>query len=124
MSNILGFQSWAYKYMLKVFGPREEIAKDRSMRFFEEAIELAQATGLTKAQAMELVDYVYARPIGEPHIEAGDVLFTLAGLASVNDVCLRKAASDVNTRAELNAEKIAAKRKKRPTDGSALPTED
>ncbi len=94
------------------------------MRFFEEAVELAQATDLTRGQAHELVDYVYSRERGTPEIEIGDVMLPLAGVASAQDVPMQVAAKAVMMRAIKNAEKIAAKRKLRPTDGSAKPTKE
>lgn len=120
--NIRDFQSWIWSWMLNTFGPVSEVSIDRPMRFFEEAVELAQATDLTKDQAHQLVDYVYGREKGDPFIEIGDVLLTLAGVASSRNVQMEDSARAVKLRATRNAEKIAAKRKMRPTDGSALPT--
>lgn len=120
--EIKEFQSWIWNWMQSTFGPPEEISKDRSMRFFEEAVELAQTTDLTREQAHELVDYVFERAPGNAHLEVGDVMLTLAGVASARGVDMGVAGIDVMVRAHANAEKIAAKRKLRPTDGSALPT--
>jgi NTP pyrophosphatase (non-canonical NTP hydrolase) len=122
MQTIEDFQGWIWNWMLNTFGPREEIAKDRSFRFLEEAIELAQATDVTEEDAAKLVAYVYSREKGTVMEEVGDVMLTLAGVASANGVSMEGAADAVQARAVKNAEKIAAKRKLRPTDGDPLPT--
>lgn len=121
MRTIDDFQTWIWNWMQECFGTPEEVKKDRPMRFFEEALELVQATGLTKSQALELVDYVYDREAGEPFAEVGDVMLTLAGLASSRNISMDKSAYAVMERADKNRDKIIAKRKMRPTDGSALP---
>lgn len=53
---------------------------ERNHRFLEEALELVQAAGCTKTEALKLVDYVYARPVGELNQEIGGVMVTLAAL--------------------------------------------
>lgn len=75
------FQGRVKPWMLKCFG--EKIAGDkieRNHRFLEESLELVQSLGCTKSEAMQLVEYVYGRPVGEPHQEAGGVMVTLAAL--------------------------------------------
>lgn len=52
----------------------------RTHRMLEEALEYAQASGCAEADAMQLIRYVYSRPIGAPRVEAGDALWTLLGL--------------------------------------------
>lgn len=81
----------------------------RAYRFVEEALELAQAVGVTKEQVTELLDYVYSRPAGETHVEIGDVLLTLTSLTSALDQCLMQNAKDVIKRAH---EKITIIREK------------
>jgi NTP pyrophosphatase (non-canonical NTP hydrolase) len=58
-----------------------ESLENRSQRFFEEATELVQVTGLTREQCHELVDYVYNRPVGQLHQEIGGVMVCLAALS-------------------------------------------
>lgn len=50
---------------------------ERAARVLEEAVELAQALGVTKATADKIVSYVFDRPIGNPMQEAGGVGITL-----------------------------------------------
>ena len=52
----------------------------RGMRLAEEAIEAAQACGLTQEQVHHVVSYVYGRPIGELAQEIGGVSVTLLAL--------------------------------------------
>lgn len=59
---------------------------ERNHRFLEESLELVQSLGTTANEAHMLVDYVYGRPIGEPHQEMGGVMVTLALLAEVNNL--------------------------------------
>jgi cyanophycinase-like exopeptidase len=54
----------------------------RASRFLEEAVELAQAAGMSPAQAFTIVDYVFQRRPGEPSQEVGGVMITLSILAT------------------------------------------
>ncbi len=119
--NLDAFQKWIWNWMQECFGPPEEIATDRGFRFLEEALELSQAVKVTREDAHKLVDYVFDRDPGVVSDEVGDVLLTLAGVASANDVPFVTAAHNVTMRAVKNRDKIIAKRKLRPTNGP-LPT--
>lgn len=79
---------WAHK----IFGYQvASNVPERSLRFVEEAVELAQACGSSAAELHRLVDYVYARPVGEPAKEIAGSLVTLYVLASALDVDVDKA---------------------------------
>ncbi|MFG6080309.1 hypothetical protein ACEUZ9_000859 [Paracoccus litorisediminis] len=52
--------------------------QERARRLLEEAIEFAQAAGLSAAEAHYLVDDVHAREAGDLGQEAGGVITTLA----------------------------------------------
>lgn len=87
------FQADVGKWMVEVFG--EQIAMDpleRIMRFLEEALELAQAEGMTAAEVGRVVDYVYGRPTGETVQEVGGVMVTLAAFCFRREVSLKGAA--------------------------------
>lgn len=43
----------------------------RTHRLLEKALELAQANGCSREDALALVDYVYGRPVGVPDLEVG-----------------------------------------------------
>lgn len=53
----------------------------RALRFAEEAVELAQACGVSEEKAAELVHVVYSRPQGTIHQELGGSMVTLAVLS-------------------------------------------
>jgi hypothetical protein len=80
------FQARVYAWLLTCFG--EEITfnkNERNHRFLEESLELVQSLDCTREEAHMLVDYVFDRPVGEPHQEAGGALVTLAALCVAND---------------------------------------
>jgi len=75
------FQARVLPWMLECFG--EAILADgveRNYRFLEESLELVQATGLTRNEAHELVEYTFNRDVGDPHQEVGGVMVCLAAL--------------------------------------------
>jgi hypothetical protein len=75
--------AWAHR----IFGYQvASNVPERSLRFVEEATELAQACGSTREELHRLIDYVYARPVGEPAKEIAGSLVTLYVLASALDV--------------------------------------
>lgn len=83
LSKFLGklskFQRDVGDWMLSTFG--EVIAVDtleRVIRFLEEALELAQAQGITQEEISRVVTYVYSRKVGKTPQEVGGVLVTLA----------------------------------------------
>lgn len=100
----------------RVCSDREE----RTHRFLEEALELAQASGCSREDAMQLVDYVFGRPQGEPESEVGGVMVTLAALCSASGIDLDTAA---NRELKRNWGRIALIRQKQASkpQGSALP---
>jgi hypothetical protein len=101
----------------------EDIAVDRierSDRALEEMLELYQAVGNTRARALELVRYVFSRPVGSIPQELGSVGMTLATLAEACGEDLEACAEAELARVAENIEKIRAKRAAQ-TDGSPLP---
>lgn len=86
------FQARVHSWLQACFGSL--IAgdrKERSHRFVEEALELAQASGCSADEAYQLVDYVFARPIGEQEQEVGGVMLTLAALCLANGIDMHAA---------------------------------
>lgn len=57
-------------------------AQERSLRTVEEAIELAQACGVSAETLHRLVDYVFARPVGRVSQEIAGTLVTLYSTAA------------------------------------------
>lgn len=117
------FQARVLPWLMECFGA--DIAaniEERCDRFIEEALEQVQALGWDKARAIALVDYVYGRPAGEPHQEAGGVMVTFAALCQAAGLDMQKAGDDELARImrpEI-VQKIRAKQAAKPT-GSALP---
>lgn len=70
-------QKGVYEWVRNTFGLANAETKERARRFVEEAMELAQAEGLTLAEVASLANYVYHRTPGEPWSEAGGVGTTL-----------------------------------------------
>ena len=116
------FQKGVDSWMVACFG--EEISADRLERcdrFIEEALELTQTNpDFTAERAHALVDYVFGRPVGEPHQEVGGVMVTLAALCSTQDIDMDEAGATELARVWTKVEAIRAKQKAKPT-GSALP---
>lgn len=78
-------QSVMTDWVVRVLGLSSMHRKERVKRFFEESVELAQATGLTVKQAHRLVDFVYNKPVGGISREIGGVYTTLVTLAQACD---------------------------------------
>lgn len=77
----LTFQLRVAPWMQDCFGPIISADKrERNFRFLEEALELVQACGCTRDEALKLVDYVFSRPVGERGQEVGGTMVTLAAL--------------------------------------------
>lgn len=112
------FQRLVYNWTIQCFGHRDANNLDlRTARFLEEALELAQASNLTKTQAKEILEYVYGRPVGEPAQEVGGVMVTLASYCSVRGIELESAAYNEMCRCWQQFEKIAEKHRNKPTFG-------
>lgn len=75
------------RWSLLVFRERDrEIGpKIRALRLLEEAIELAQAEGVTMQEVGIVRDQVYAKPPGDPLQELGGVLICAVAHAAVRD---------------------------------------
>lgn len=109
------YQEDVATWLMSCFG--EEIANDkteRCFRFTEESLELVQSLGVTKEQVLQLVDYVYSRPLGEPHQEVGGTIVTLAALCYAADLSLQNAANDEYERILTKVDKIREKHFNKP----------
>lgn len=72
---------------------------------------------------MALVDYVFSRPAGEPGLEAGGVMVTLAGLCTASGIDMQRAGEDELSRNWNRIDAIRAKRAARPAN-SPLPQQN
>ena len=116
-----GFQNRVGAWILECFG--EAVARDRAdraHRFLEEAIELVQTLGCTPAEAHELVDYVFGRPVGEAAQECGGVMVTLAALCLASGLEMNDCAEAELARIWGRIPELRAKRETKPA-GSPLP---
>lgn len=105
-----GFQARVYDWMAKCFmRPDSMLPVQRSFRFVEEALELAQASGTSREEALRLVEYVYGRPAGRIGQEIGGVMVTLSGLATSFGLSMEYAGNAELARCKENTEKIRAK---------------
>ncbi|MEM7683368.1 MAG: hypothetical protein AAF293_00985 [Pseudomonadota bacterium] len=93
---------------------------ERSHRFLEEAIELAQASGCTKEDALLIIDYVFDRPAGAQVQEVGGVLVTLAALCNALNLTMDEAGDDELARNWDRIDAIRRKQASKPA-GSPLP---
>lgn len=116
-----GGQSIKASYQDRVTGAHHALFHDdptdipeRNARAFEESIETAQAFGMPHAEAIELVNYTFSRPVGDPKKEIGASILTAFSLGIVAGFDVMEAAE-----AELSKmqqpETIARIRAKRAT---------
>lgn len=117
------FQAGVWSWLLACFGDR--IAQDRmerNHRFLEESLELVQACGASREEALQLVDYVFGRPVGEKHQEVGGVMVTLAALCGAQglDMCAAGEQELCRIQEPEVMERIRAKQATKPK-GSPLP---
>jgi len=118
--KLRGLQKRVWNWVNACFGYDIAIDKqERSHRFLEEALELVQATGTTKEDALTLVDYVFNRPVGEIYQEVGGVMVTLSGLCNCLCVDMSLAADLEVSRIESPRimEKIRIKQQSKPATG-------
>lgn len=93
---------------------------ERTHRFLEEALELAQANGCSHSEAIALVDYVFGRPEGHADQEVGGVMVTLASLCSATGLNMDDAGDRELERNWKRIDAIRAKQRSKP-HGSPLP---
>jgi hypothetical protein len=115
------FQRRVEEWLAACFPPTVRADRqERTHRFLEEALELAQANGCSREHARMLVDYVYSRPAGRPEHEVGGVMVTLAGLCSATRIDMK---DEGDHELDRNWERINAIRQKQTSKphGSPLP---
>lgn len=109
------YQERVQDWCVRCFGETTALdVQERVYRFTEEALELAQALGATKKEALQLVDYVFDRPEGEPEQEVGGVMVTLAALCAAQGLQMVGAGEKELARIEGKVEQIRAKHRSKP----------
>ncbi|MDM9627628.1 hypothetical protein QTL95_17130 [Rhizobium sp. S152] len=120
--SLRSYQRRVQEWVIACFPPASASNRaERSHRFLEEALELAQASGCKEEDALALVKYVYSRPVGEVWQESGGVMVTLAALNNALAVDLEEASERELQRNWDRIEMIRAKQAAKPA-GSALPS--
>lgn len=111
----LDFQGRVHEWMLTCFSVNSAFDPvERNHRFLEESLELVQSLGLTKSEALQLVDYVYGRPAGEAKQEVGGVLVTLAALCTAAGLSMTACSELEVKRIWTKIEQIRAKQAAKP----------
>lgn len=109
----MSYQDRVAEWIAECFPPEAGADRiERAHRLLEEAIELAQACGTSKEDAIQLVSYVFDRPIGDQEQEVGGVMVTLAALCSAINISMDNAA---NKELEHNWSRISSIRHKQAT---------
>ena len=109
------FQRRVQAWLMECFSM--EVCRDRAERnhrFLEEALELVQSLDCTRAEAHQLVDYVFDRPMGEPKQELGGVMVTVAALCWPNELDMDAAAETELARIWKKIDVIRAKQAAKP----------
>jgi hypothetical protein len=120
-SELNSYQRRVEEWLEACFPPKVRSNRgERNHRFLEEALELAQANGCSREDALMLVDYVFSRPQGNPEQEVGGVMVTLASLCSATDLNMDEAGDAELARNWDRIEVIRAKQRSKP-HGSPLP---
>lgn len=70
-------QQQVYEWVRTTFGLANQDAHERVLRFFEEAVELAQTEGVSEDELLRIVRHVLAKSPGAPEQEAGGAGTTL-----------------------------------------------
>lgn len=116
------FQSKVAEWVVACFGEAIAMNKvERNFRFLEEALELVQANGCSKTDALALVDYVYGRPIGEIKQECGGVMVTLASLAKACEISMEECGNTELARVWGKIEQIRIKQAAKKIVAGPLP---
>lgn len=115
MSKCPSFQERVRARMTHTFGltiPND--IRERNHRFLEEALEMVQAGGCSQSEAIQLVDYVFNRPVGEIKQEIGGVMVTLAAFCQAHSIGMVDAGNAELYRCWKKADAIRAKQAAKP----------
>jgi hypothetical protein len=114
-AEITSYQSRVERWLEACFPPSVRSDRgERTHRFLEESLELAQANGCNRHDALALIDYVFGRPAGQPEREVGGVMVTLASLCSASGINMDKAGDRELDRNWDRIDLIRAKQESKP----------
>lgn len=99
-----------------------ESKHERAMRLLEEAIEFAQAEGVSQRHCAALTNSVYGKPIGEGKREAAQVMVTLLAWAhNSNEEIIALAMKEIDRLHKLPMDKARGKHAIKVQAGLAKP---
>jgi NTP pyrophosphatase (non-canonical NTP hydrolase) len=87
--------------------------RERAVRLVEEAIELAQSSGVPKGAITDTLTQVYSKPAGDLRQEVGGVIVTLASLCGLHGFKIDECFEQEFARCIVNVEKIREKNKQK-----------
>jgi len=103
-------QAKAAAWNMETFGEEVFTSKEeRALRILEEALELAQASGVPTHMVNRLVEHVYTKPAGGPVTEIADVFFCTLVAAASWGVDLGQLGYEANNKARLLRDTIRQK---------------
>lgn len=76
-------QSIVLAWVRRTFGEKLLNVEERALRVLEEAMELAQASGVAERRSYALLQHVYSKPAGKAHQELGGLGVTLLAYSAV-----------------------------------------
>lgn len=122
IKETLAYQKLCTVWAVSAFGDSVVANRtERTMRFCEESLELAQSCGLTKDQAQVILDRVYSRPADpHPQKEVGGVGVTLAVLCETFGINMFKALREGYQYCLQNIEKIRASHARKKAEGISV----
>ena len=109
-TTVTSLQEAASDWLRTTFNERVLLdPKERALRVLEEALELAQASGVSTDLCLALTDQVYAKPLGKPEDEVVDVAICALVAATAHNLNLGRAIVRRLAWAQQNVERIRAK---------------
>lgn len=75
----MNFTERVRAWLVSRLGEQSLDRRERALRIVEEAVELAQAEGISQSQVIITSDRVYNRPVGEPAQEVGGLMVCVHG---------------------------------------------
>ena len=103
-------------WVRRCFGDEAMSPHERACRVLEEAIELAQAEGVSKEIVAKSVDYVYNHPAGDPQQEGGGVACTLLAWCACHGFTFEGVADAELARVTVKPPEHFRKRQQRKAD--------
>lgn len=117
-------QAAVYSWVVSTFGLPNADVRERVLRFFEEAVELAQAERLPSETLAAILAHVYGKDPGDPAQEAGGVGTTLLAYCAAKglsaDTCERREFERVLA---IDPEQFRRRHNLKAAAGIALPSE-